>query len=151
MRHIGSRQRLGLMAVLAVLCGAAVAVALPGSSAVAFLSPPDVWQVQVQSPGTLLAKGAAVAVPVEVTCPAGRFAYLQVSLTQRSGNEATSATRYLNLTCPDGPTVLRVNVSVSGGSRTFKRGPAFAEAVLDGCGYMCGSMSTDSREISLSK
>jgi hypothetical protein len=148
---MSSNQRRYLAALGAVVTGAVVAVAAPGGAAVADLSSPEVFQLQVAPTAVLQAKGAAVSVPVRYTCPAGRFAFLDLSLTQRSGSEAVSGTRTQQVQCTGSEQTLVVNVLAQTGSRTFKTGPAFVEATLNACGYMCGAFVTDSRTVSVRK
>jgi hypothetical protein len=128
-----------------VLLGALLAALVPASSAVAFLSSPQTWDVQVQEPLTLEARGAAVSVPVLVTCPAGAFASLDVSVTQRSGGSVVSGSRSREITCTGSQQQLTVSVLTAPGSKVFKKGPAFVEAALFGCSYFCAVMDTDSR------
>ena len=136
--------------MLAVLLGALVAAVVPASSAVAFLSPPQTWDVTVQQPVTLQARGAAVSVPVQVTCPTGAFASVEVSVTQRSGSSVVSGSRSREVSCSGSPQQLTVNVLAASGSRVFKKGPAFVEAVLFGCGgYTCGVMDSDGRTVEI--
>jgi hypothetical protein len=137
--------------VLAVLLGALVAAVVPVSSAVAFLSSPQTWDVTVQQPVTLQARGAAVSVPVQVTCPTGAFASLEVSVTQRSGSGVVSGSRTREVNCTGSPELFTVNVLTASGSKVFKKGPAFVEAVLYGCGYACGVMDTDGRTVEISR
>ena len=138
-------------AVLAVLLGALVAALVPAASAVAFLSAPQTWDVEVQPPLTLEARGAAVSVPVQVTCPTGAFASLDVSVTQRSGGSVVSGTRTRQITCTNSPQQLRVSVLAAPGSKVFKKGQVFVEAVLYGCGYACGVMDSDGRTVQISR
>src|SRR5687768_5551533 len=97
-------------AVLAVLLGALIAALVPAASAVAYLSNPQTWDVEVQPPLTLEARGAAVSVPVQVTCPTGAFASLDVSVTQRSGSSAVSGSRHREINCTGSPQQFRVSV-----------------------------------------
>ena len=138
-------------AVLAVLLGALIAALVPSASAVAFLSNPQTWDVEVQPPVTLEARGAAVSVPVQVTCPTGTFASLDVSVTQRSGGSVVSGSRTRQITCTNSPQQLRVSVLAAPGSKVFKKGQVFVEAVLFGCGYACGVMDSDGRTVQISR
>src|SRR6266516_2029786 len=56
-----------------------------GGPAVAFFSGGLFLDVQVESPATLVARGAAVDVPLEVTCNAS-FADVFVTVTQKAGS-----------------------------------------------------------------
>src|ERR1700752_2162247 len=85
---------------LAILSGSAVATAVPHSSAVAFLSAPETWTVQIQTPAQLEARGAAVSVPFVVTCPqSSSFASLTVTLTERVGKKAVTGSRSSDVVC----------------------------------------------------
>ena len=148
MRTVQRRYRAALGAVAA---GAVVALAVPGSAAVAVLSSPGVWQVHVGPEAVLQAKGAAVSVPLRYTCPQGQFAYLDLSLTQRSGNQAVTGSRTQSVQCTGSEENLVVNVLAQTGSRIFKTGPAFVEANLNSCGYMCGVFVSDSRTVYVRK
>ena len=135
----------------AVLAGAVVAVAVPGSVAVAVLSSPQFWQVQIGPIATLQAKGAAVSVPLTMTCPAGSFASLDVSLTQRVGNKSVTGSRSTSPQCTGQEQALVLNITAQSGSRTFKTGEAFAEASIFGCNYACGTFAEDSRTVMIRK
>ena len=137
--------------MMAVLSGMLLAAVIPASSAVAYLSSPATWDVTVQQPLALQAKGAAVSVPLQVTCPAGSYAHLDVSLTQRSGSTVVSGSVGRDVTCTGSPESRTLNVVSSVGSRVFKKGPVFVEAVLYGCGYACGVMDTDSGTMEISR
>jgi hypothetical protein len=99
----------------------------------------------------LQAKGAAVSIPVQVTCPAGSYAHLDVSLTQRSGSTVVSGSAGRDVPCSGSPQSMTFNVVSSVGSKVFKKGPVFVEAVLYGCGYACGVMDTDSGTMQISR
>ena len=60
-----------LRPLAAVALGAELAFAAPALPAVGQLSPPTIVSIDVGEEATLVAKGAAVLVPVEVVCPAG--------------------------------------------------------------------------------
>ena len=129
--------------------GGLLALGVAGSPAVAVLSAPGSYQVSIGPAATLEAKGAAVSVPVTVTCPAFTTATLSVSLTQRVGNSAVSGNRYVQVRCTGAPQQEVVHVVAQSGSRTFKNGSAFAEAELFGCAYVCDVMASDGRTVSV--
>ena len=137
MRSIQGRYRLG---AAALLVGATVALAGPGMSAVADESSPSGLQVKVNEPLTLQAKGVAVSVPVTVTCPAFTSASLDVSVAQKGGNGVVSGSRSIQVQCTGSPQAVVVNVTTS--SRLFKSGPAFVEASLFGCTFICGTATS---------
>jgi hypothetical protein len=148
--HIKVRNR---TALLAVVLGAVVAAVLPVSAAVAFDSSPQTWQVIVGTAATLEAKGVAVSVPVEVTCPAGAFSpRLDLTVIQRSGSGTVSGSRSTELSCTGAPQQLTVAVIAQDSSKLFKKGSAFADASVSGCDFItCGVRDTDSRTISIGR
>ena len=79
-----------LRLLAAVVVGGGVAFAVPVLPAVGQISPPAVVSVEVGDEATLVARGAAVLVPVEVTCPAGGTGFLSVRVTQRAGSRIAS-------------------------------------------------------------
>lgn len=135
----------------AVLVGGMAALAVPGSAAVAVLSSPQFWQVQIGPTATLQARGAAVSVPLTLTCPAGSFASLDVTLTQRVGNKSVTGSRSTSPQCTGQEQALVLNITAQSGSRTFKTGQAFAEATIFGCNYACGTFAEDSRTVTIRK
>ena len=58
------------LAALAITGGAAVAVIGPASPALGFFSPPLLLEIHVNSPATLVAKGAAPTSPSRSSAPA---------------------------------------------------------------------------------
>ena len=73
-------------AVVAILLGGLLALFATSGPAVAFFSGGLFLDVQVGSPAHLVARGAAVDVPVEVTCNATGTADVFVRVTQKSGS-----------------------------------------------------------------
>jgi len=143
------RTRLGKLTGVAVALaeGGAFAVLSPAQPAVAFFSGGLFLDVTPLSPGTLRsAKGAAVDVPVEVTCNA-RFADLRVELTQRVGKDIASGFAYTDVACSGGHQTLLVRVTAFG-DKAFTKGTAAATADLFGCLNICGE-ETGSATITL--
>lgn len=138
--------------VLALLVGAAVAVLLPASTAIALHSGPQAMAVTVQSPATLLARGAALEVSVAYSCPSGGSGFLDLTVTQRSGSEIVSGWDSRQVSCTGSTEVVRIVVTPRTGGRAFKKAPVVVEAELFSCGgaYVCGSV-TDSREIDVTR
>ena len=134
------RTRLGKLAGVAVAlaAGGAFAVLSPAQPAVAFFSGGLFLDATPLSPGTLVAKGAAVDLPVEVTCNAS-FADLRVEVTQRVGKDIASGFAYTDVTCAGGHQTLLVRVTAFGG-KAFTKGTAVATADIFGCGgnFTCG-------------
>ena len=137
------------VAAAAVVLGGLLAFAVSGSPAVADLSSPGPYQVTIAPSATLQAKGAAVSVPLTVRCPAFTTTSLTVRLTQRIGNSAVSGERFTQVQCTGEDQQVVVNVVAQSGSRTFKNGTAFVEAELFGCTFVCGTMASDSRTVSV--
>jgi hypothetical protein len=137
-------------ALLAISVGGAVAAFTPAAPAVAFFSQGLFLDVQVESPGTLLARGAAVDVPVEVTCNASQ-AFVSVTLTQRVGSEIASGSGFATVGCTGGGQRIVVTVTAFG-DKAFRKQTAFAEATISGCndGVVCGE-ETDSATIDLQR
>jgi len=126
------------MATAAVVAGGAVAVLSPGSPAVAFFSPPLFLDVRVQSPATLLARGAAVDVPIEITCTSTE-AFVDVSVTQRAGSEIARGFGFETVGCTGQRQRILVTVKAESG-KAFRKATAFAEANIFGCTErFCGS------------
>ncbi|HET9443179.1 MAG TPA: hypothetical protein VFO65_07635 [Acidimicrobiales bacterium] len=131
----------------AVVLGGALAVAaVPGLPAVGQISPPSVLAVEVTDQATLVARGAAVVVPVEVQCPSGATGFLNVQVTQRVGSRIATGTGGGEVACTGGEQV--VPVLVTAYDMAFRRGPAVAEANLFTCWYFCGEV-TDSEVIEI--
>jgi hypothetical protein len=127
-------------ALATALVGAGVVLALLSNSspAVAFFSGGLFLDVTVQSPAHLVAKGAAVTVPVQVTCNATQTAFVSVQVTERVGKQIASGFGSAQVGCTGGHQALLLTVTASGG-KTFVKGQAFASADLFGCSSFCAS------------
>jgi hypothetical protein len=135
-------------ATLAVTVGGVVAAVVPGSPAVAFQSGPLFLDAQVES-GTLVARGAAVDVVVDVACTSPT-AFVDVSLTQRVGSEIASGFGFAEVGCTGGSQRVVVTVTASGG-KAFRKQAAVATATVSGCaGNVCGS-ENDTETIDLQR
>jgi hypothetical protein len=137
-----------LRLLAAVVVGGGVAFAVPVLPAVGQISPPAVVSVEVGDEATLVARGAAVLVPVEVRCPAGGTGFLSVRVTQRAGSRIASGSGSTNdFVCTGATQIVEVLVHAEG--QAFKRGPAVAEASLFACGpFFCQPVSdTENIEI----
>jgi hypothetical protein len=111
--------------------GVTLALLSPSSPALAFDSGGLHLALTVQSPATLIARGAAVDVPVDVNCNA-QSAYLDVQLTERVGSRIASGYGYVQVACTGSPQRVLVRVIASAG-KAFSRGTALANANLGGC------------------
>ncbi len=135
--------------VVAVLAGVALALSVTSGPAVAFFSGGLFLDVQVESSATLVARGAAVDVPLEVTCNATGTAFVSLSLTQRSGSGVASGFGSTSVGCTGSGQQIVVRVLPSSAGKTFKQGTAVATAEISGCNSNgCGS-ETDSATITI--
>ncbi|HZN16584.1 MAG TPA: hypothetical protein VFB84_00030 [Micromonosporaceae bacterium] len=137
-------------ALLAVIVGGAIAFSLPAGADVSVMSPP-LAGVQVGSPATLVAKGAAVSVPVTVICAPGGSGQLGVEVTQRSGgNIATGSTSIYDIACTGSFQTINVMVNASG--EPFRKGTALVTARFTVCEYWYECITgTDQREIQVGR
>jgi hypothetical protein len=140
-------------AIAAIGAGGTLAALAPAGPAVAEESPPFVLDVEVGSPATLLARGVAVSVPVEFTCPSNTaYEEASVSVSQRVANHIVRGYGgYVNLDCTGQPETHQVVVQVYEGGTAFLQGSALATASIYGCAadwWTCGSDS-DTEEISI--
>lgn len=138
-----------IAAVLAIFIGAAVAFALPAGADVSILSPP-VAAVQVGSPATLVARGAAVSVPVTTVCAPGGSGFLFLDVVEAvGGNVARGSTFVDPISCTG--TFQTINVVVTAQGERFRKGVAFASAeftVFDSTGSLSAN---DEREIRIER
>jgi hypothetical protein len=129
-------------AAAVTIAGATAATMLiPASPAVAFSSGGLVLDLVVQSPAHLIAKGAAVGVPVDYTCSGVTSnASVTVAVTERvGGNIASGGNSVSDLTCTGEIQSVTIDVTASPGGRAFTKGVAFANADIFGCsGFLCG-------------
>jgi hypothetical protein len=125
--------------IAALAAGGGFAIVSPSSAAVAFSSPPLFLDVSVQSPGHLVARGAAVSVPVIVTCNS-QGASVQLQLTEKVGKKVATGTNYVQVGCTGGHETVLITVPASAGP-AFAKGSAFATANIFGCtsNFICGS------------
>jgi hypothetical protein len=137
---IRSRRIKAAVAAVTVTGATTAAMLIPSSPAVAFSSGGLVLDVVVQSPAHLVAKGAAVGVPVEYTCSGTTFASLSVTVTEKVSGGAIASGRgeAESLTCTGEIQSTTIDV-VASGSRAFVKGAAFAQGDISGCGVsFCG-------------
>src|SRR5512132_1704344 len=126
-------------AMVAIVLGGLLALFATSGPAVAFFSGGLFLDVQVGSPARLVARGAAVDVPLEVTCSGTSSADVFVSVTQKSGSGVAEGFGFTSVGCTGSGQQVVVRVQASGG-KTFKQGTAVATAFVDGCNNVtCGS------------
>ncbi|MEO6500600.1 MAG: hypothetical protein ABIQ09_01670 [Jatrophihabitantaceae bacterium] len=131
--------------VTTLLAGGSVALLSPSSPAVAYSSPPLFLDVSIQSPAHLVAKGAAVTIPLTVICtaPSAPENFVDVQITQRSGNKVASGWDYAYLGCTGSRQQITITVSAASATR-FSKGPAYVTARIVGCtDYFCGQEYND--------
>jgi hypothetical protein len=137
--------------VVAILAGVVLALFAASGPAVAFFSGGLFLDVQVESPATLVARGAAVDVPLEVTCNAAGQAFVEVTVTQRSGSGVAQGTGSTTVGCTGSGQRIVVRVFATSGGKTFKQGTAVVTAQIFGCRQdVCGS-ETDSETITIQR
>jgi hypothetical protein len=143
------RVKLAVAALVAILAGASFALFAPSGPAVAFSSGGLFLDVQVES-ATLVSRGAAVDVTLEVTCNATGTAFVDVSVTQKSGSGVAQGFGSESVGCTGSGEQIVVRVRASG-AKAFKQGTAVVSAEIFGCNNVtCGS-ETDSEVIQLQK
>ena len=148
---IRARMARAVAGAAALAAGGIFAIASPAQPAVAFFSGGLLLDVVPQSPATLVARGAAVDVPVQITCNAS-FADLSVQVTERVGSTLASGSAYVSVACTGSHQVLVVRVPANGG-KAFAKGQALATADLFGClrpSFVCGE-ETGSATITIKK
>ena len=137
-------------AVVAILLGGLLALFATSGPAVAFFSGGLFLDVQVGSPAHLVARGAAVDVPVEVTCNATGTADVFVRVTQKSGSGVAQGFGSTSVGCTGSGQQITIRAQAEGG-KTFKQGTAVASAEIFGCGTrVCGN-ETDSEVIAIQR
>jgi len=130
-------------AVGTALSGAVIAGMLGGAGpALAYDSGGLHLSAVAQSPGRLVGGGAALWVPVDVSCNAAQYAYVNVNITERVGGQIASGSGYANIACIGAHQVISIPVVASPG-RAFAPGKAVATAQIGGClsDQICGSDS----------
>lgn len=130
--------KLGVTAA-ALATGGGFAVLSPASSAVAYSSPPLFLDVSVQSPANLVARGAAVSVPVIVTCNS-TGAYVSVRVTEKVGKKIATGAIDTSVGCTGGHQTFLLTVPAGSGP-AFAKGSAYVAAEVSGCtaNFVCGN------------
>jgi hypothetical protein len=140
-------------AVVAIVAGGVLALFVSGGPAVAFFSGGLFLDVHVESPASLVARGAAVDVPLEVTCNASRETFVSVTVTQHAGSGVAQGSGSTSVGCTGSGQQIRVRVQATSGGKTFKQGSAVASAEIFGCTSnfsVCGD-ETDSQTIAIQR
>jgi hypothetical protein len=132
----------------ALAAGGGFAVFGSAAPAVAYSSPPLFLDITIQSPGTLVAHGAAVSVPVRVSCSSGSSASVYLSLTERVGKKTASGAASVEVGCTDARETIVITVPSQDGV-AFAKGSGFAQGQIFEClTYTCGA-ETDSATIKI--
>jgi hypothetical protein len=144
------RTRAAVALTVALLAAASLAVLAPAGPAVAFSSGGLFLDVQAEAPAHLVAGGASVDVPLEITCGGVRGTVdVYVTVTQRVGKGIASGFGYEDFGCSGGGQDVTVRVRADSAGKAFMRGNAVVDAEVFGCGTrVCGS-ETDSETVRL--
>ncbi len=118
--------------------GAALVLLSPSSPALAYYSGGLHLDATALSPASLVSRGAAVDVPVDVDCNA-QYVSLSVSLSERVGSPTATGTNYTTqVACTGGHQRVLVRVPASSG-KAFAKGSAVASVDIFGCNRVtCG-------------
>jgi hypothetical protein len=136
-------------AVFALAAGGAVAVLSPASPAVAFYSGGLFLDVVPQSPATMVAKGAAVDIPVEVTCNSPT-ASLHVAVTQSVNHKIATGDGFAEVGCTGAHQRVLIRVTAQG-NRAFTTGTALATAEVFGCNNVLCGQETGSTSVKIKR
>jgi hypothetical protein len=143
----GLRRKLGVAALAVLLSAGSFALFAPSGPAIAFSSGGLFLDVQVES-ATLVSRGAAVDVTLEVTCNSPFGADVFVSVSQRSGSGIARGSGFESVGCTGSGEQVVIRVPAFAG-RAFKQGTAVISAEIFGCNTrLCGS-ETDSETVDL--
>jgi hypothetical protein len=128
-----------LGAVLAIVIGGAVAALGPSVPALAFFSGGLFLDVQAETPATLVARGAAVDVPIEVTCNAPTPAGVTVVLTQRVNGGIAQGHGSTQVGCTGSHQRITIRVTANAAGQAFRAKNAVADSSIFGCNEtLCG-------------
>ena len=143
------RRRAAAAIVIALLAAGSFAVLAPAGPAVAFSSGGLFLDVQVEEPAHLVARGAAVDVPLEITCNASFPVEVFVTVTQRVSKGVAAGSGFESFGCTGSGQDVTVRVTASPFGKAFIRGNAVIEAQIFGCRpNICGE-ETDSETVQL--
>ena len=139
-----------LLPIAALGIGGTLALVGPALPAAAVDSSSHVQtDVEILEGAGVLAKGAAVAVPVDVTCEAGLTGFLFVDVTQARGRFVANGGGSIQFECTGG--TQRIEVLVTANNTAFKKGTAIANALLTTtCSTFPCEEDRDTEEITLS-
>jgi hypothetical protein len=136
-------------AVVAILLGGLLTLFATSGPAVGFFSAGLFLDVQVES-ATLVSRGAAVDVTLEVTCNSPFGADVFVTVTQRSGSGVAQGFGSETVGCTGSGEQVVIRAQ-NFGAKAFKQGTAVVSAEIFGCNnVICGS-ETDSEVIEIQR
>lgn len=133
----------------ALIGGTALALFSPSSPAVAYYSGGLHLDVTPMSPASLVSRGAAVDVPVDVYCNA-TYAELYLRVTERVGSQTAVGGSYQRVACTGSHQRVLVRVPASSG-KAFAKGSAVATADLWGCNRTTCGDETNSVTIQIKR
>ncbi len=139
------------LAAVAIAGGAAVATVGSAGPALGFFSPPLLLEIHVNSPATLVAKGAAANVVVQVECSGASTAFVSVNLTERAGSAIASGSGSTEIGCTTNANQNVLVLVTAQPGKAFKKGTAVASGFISACTpnfRVCGS-EQDQRTIQL--
>jgi hypothetical protein len=142
------RTRAAVALTVALLAAGSFTLFAPAGPAVAFSSGGLFLDVQVEEPAHLVARGAAVDVPLEITCNASGTVDVFVTVTQRVSKGVASGSAFRTFACSGSGQDVIVRVTASPFGKAFIRGTAVIEAEIFGCRRICGN-ETDSETVRL--
>ena len=148
MRSVRTR---AVAAAVAVLTGLTLALFSTSAPAVAFFSGGLFLEVEIEESATLVARGAAVDVPLEITCNATGTVSLFVTVTQRVGGGIASGSGFADVACSGAGQRVIVRVTASPSGRSFKQGTAVVEAEIFGCRPDVCGLETDTETVTLQR
>jgi hypothetical protein len=138
------RKRLRVVVLVALVSIAGLAAFGPAGLPVADSSVGAVLDVQVGSPAKLVARGAAVTVPVNILCIGTRSAFVSVQVTERVGSRIAQGSTGDQVRCTG--TIQPLTVTVPATANAFKKGTASVNARIEFCEF-CGGGTTASATV----
>ena len=138
-------------AVGAILAGIALTLFATSGPAVAFFSGGLFLDIHVQSPVTLVAKGAAVSVPLKLTCNTSQGVFVSATVTQHSGSGVAQGTATTTVGCTGSSETVVLTVFATSGGKTFKQGTAVVGAEIFGCNNVTCGEETDTETVTIQR
>ena len=132
----------------ALVGGSALVLLSPSSPALAYYSGGLHLDVTPLSPASLISRGAALDVPVDVDCNAS-YAEVYLRVTERVGSQTAVGATYQQVACTGGHQRILMRVP-AGSGKAFAKGTAVATAEIWGCRNTCGD-ETNSVTIQITK